>query len=98
MSGVEGETPRTDNIDHIEQLEHVPNGKADIRRLEQTQTPFEDADHDIPSSHGVTITVEDADAEDARLEQDSGDAASQDDASVVTESQQDSEQGSGSQE
>jgi brefeldin A-inhibited guanine nucleotide-exchange protein len=91
MSGVESEPPQTEHTDHLEQFEHISKNEADLGAAGSEETPSEDADADVPSSHGVTITVEDADAEDGREAQPSGDLGSQDDESEVTGSQHESE-------
>ena len=98
MSGVEDEPPQTDDADHIEQSGHIVDDKPSFNGLRNARNLSEETDGDVPSSHRVTITVEDADAdaEDARTEEeeeDSAEVVSQDDASVVTESQQHSGQG-----
>lgn len=92
MSGVEGEPPQIEHADHVPPSEDIQEETTDVGDLEHARAPSEDADDEIPSSHGVTITVEDADAKHARAEDDSGELASQDDDSAVTESQQDSEE------
>ncbi|EXJ54090.1 hypothetical protein A1O7_09427 [Cladophialophora yegresii CBS 114405] len=94
MSGVENEPPQTEHTDHVENPELASEQEANVGNTVGVHPHSEVDDQDIPPSHGVTITVEDADAEDARQEEDPGEAASEDNASVVTESEQDSEQSS----
>ncbi|KAJ9614212.1 guanine nucleotide exchange protein for ADP-robosylation factor [Cladophialophora chaetospira] len=99
MSGVEGEPAQTEYPDHVEHSEQISDHEGDAEQPRDIQTPSEDADDNVLSNHGVTITVEDADAESTQPEEEEeGDTASQDDVSVVTESQEDSEHSSRSQE
>ncbi|EXJ90692.1 hypothetical protein A1O1_03796 [Capronia coronata CBS 617.96] len=98
MSGVEGESPETQSSPHPEL--HSRNASAEDIREEGQQDHSEELSVPAdPTSHGVTITIEDADADAAREgtptdedAADAADAASQDGTSVVTESQVDSRQ------
>lgn len=84
MSVVESEPPQTDsNPDHEPQPEGEPFSEEEIEDLEQEDDTADGLPHEERASHGVRITIEDADAEEAQPEDDSGEAASQDDASVV---------------
>ncbi|KIX04082.1 uncharacterized protein Z518_07635 [Rhinocladiella mackenziei CBS 650.93] len=89
MSGVGSEPPQTDSLpDHKSQAENL--SEEDAGKDEQTETSPGSLVHEVPTGHGVKITVEDTDANETQAEEDSGDVASQDDRSTVTESPTDS--------
>ncbi|KIW26122.1 uncharacterized protein PV07_09248 [Cladophialophora immunda] len=94
MSGVEGEPPPIDaNPDHDLRSEPLSEDEAETTVPEHEADSTDEAGYDEPSNHGVTITIEDADAEDGLPEEDTGEVVSEGDISVVIESQQDSDKG-----
>src|SRR5882757_2430900 len=94
MSVVEGEPLHPDfHPDHDPKPEPEEVSEEEVEEPEQDEDPPEDATHEQPSNHGVTITVEDADAEDAQAEDDSGETAPREDTAIVGESQTGSGEG-----
>lgn len=102
MSGVESEPPQADPIPEPE-LHSDSGSEEEVEETEQADNPEDAPPHEEPSSHGVTITVEDADADDTPAdeeedEEDGDDEEDQDCNSVVTGSQTDSGDGGHTQE